>query len=101
MKNENASLRTNVSLLLLSYNRFDAFSDDQWSQDQDPGRYGSLEDVHNEIHDKLGQGGHMGSLGASAFVSKKSGKTTGEGVADNLRIGSRLLATSLVSHRIY
>lgn len=69
MKNESASLRSNVSLLLLSYNRFDAFSDSQWAQDQDPGVYGSLEDVHNEIHDKLGQGGHMGSLASSAFVS--------------------------------
>lgn len=67
LKNENASLRTNVSLILLSYQEFDAFSNNEWIQNEQPGNYGSLEDIHNEIHDKVGQGGHMGSLAVSAF----------------------------------
>ena len=65
--NESASLRNNVSLILLSYKQFDAFSNNAWLQNNEPGRYGSIEDMHNEIHDKVGQGGHMGSLGVSAF----------------------------------
>ena len=65
--NEIASLRNNVSLILLSYKQFDAFSNNAWLQNNEPGRYGSIEDMHNEIHDKVGQGGHMGSLGVSAF----------------------------------
>ncbi|KAF2194899.1 Di-copper centre-containing protein [Zopfia rhizophila CBS 207.26] len=65
--NENASLRTNVSLVLLSYKQFDAVSNNAWLRNNRPGRYGSLEDIHNEIHDKIGQGGHMGSLEVSSF----------------------------------
>jgi tyrosinase len=65
--NESASLRNNVSLILLSYKQFDAVSDNAWARNEKPGTYGSLEDVHNEIHDKVGQGGHMGSLEVSAF----------------------------------
>ena len=65
--NEAASLRNNVSLVLLSYRRFDTVSSNAWVRSGTPGRYGSLEDIHNEIHDKLGQGGHMGSLDVSSF----------------------------------
>ncbi|KAF2466428.1 Di-copper centre-containing protein [Lindgomyces ingoldianus] len=65
--NENESLRTNVSLILLSYTHFDAFSNNAWLEDEDAGAYGSLEDLHGEIHDKVGEGGHMGSLAVSAF----------------------------------
>ncbi|KAF2815808.1 tyrosinase-domain-containing protein [Mytilinidion resinicola] len=64
---ENPSLRNNVSLILLSYTQFDAFSNNQWLRNGRPGTYGSLEDLHNEIHDKVGGGGHMGSLEVSAF----------------------------------
>lgn len=65
--NEAASLRNNVSLALLSYKQFDAFSNNAWLRNGTPGQYGSLEDIHNEIHDKIGQGGHMGSLEVSSF----------------------------------
>lgn len=68
LTNESASLRANVSLILLSYKQFDAFSDSQWAQGERPGDFGSLEDLHNEIHDKIGgSGGQMGSLATSAF----------------------------------
>lgn len=65
--NENPSLRSNVSLILLSYTKFDAFSNNQWLRNGEPGQYGSLEDLHNEIHDKTGGGGHMSALEVSAF----------------------------------
>ncbi len=65
--NENDSLRRNVSLILLSYHQFDAFSNNQWRGNNTPGTYGSLEDMHNEIHDKTGGGGHMSALEVSAF----------------------------------
>jgi tyrosinase len=65
--NEAASLRNNVSLVLLSYKDFDAFSSNQWLQNGTRGTYGSVEDMHNEIHDKVGNGGHMGSLEVSSF----------------------------------
>ncbi|KAK0734565.1 common central domain of tyrosinase-domain-containing protein [Lasiosphaeria miniovina] len=67
LSNELASLRSNVGLLLLSYKNFDAFSFNQWDTSTSPGEYGSLEDVHNEIHDRVGGGGHMSSLEVSAF----------------------------------
>jgi tyrosinase len=68
LSNENSSLRSNVALLLLSYTDFDAFSNNQWRSDQQQGSFGSLEDVHNEIHDKVGgNGGHMGALEVAAF----------------------------------
>jgi len=67
LANESASLRSNVSLLLLSYRNFDAFSFNRWDPSTSPGAFGSLEDVHNEIHDRVGGGGHMSSLEVSAF----------------------------------
>ncbi|KAK3335847.1 tyrosinase precursor [Cercophora scortea] len=67
LANELASLRSNVGLLLLSYHNFDAFSFNRWDPNTNPGEYGSLEDVHNEIHDRTGGGGHMSSLEVSAF----------------------------------
>ncbi|KAK3393358.1 common central domain of tyrosinase-domain-containing protein [Podospora didyma] len=67
LANELASLRNNVGLLLLSYKNFDAFSFNRWDTNTNPGDYGSLEDVHNEIHDRTGGGGHMSSLEVSAF----------------------------------
>jgi hypothetical protein len=41
---------------------FDGFSNNAWLQNEDSGTYGSLEDLHGEIHDKVGSGGHMGAL---------------------------------------
>jgi tyrosinase len=70
MANDSSSLRSNVSLILLSpsYQEFDAFSNNMWLQNGQPGSFGSLEDIHNEIHDKTGgPSGHMGSLDVSAF----------------------------------
>ncbi|KAK3309791.1 uncharacterized protein B0T15DRAFT_545814 [Chaetomium strumarium] len=68
LANELASLRSNVGLLLLSYTNFDAFSYNRWDPSANPGDFGSLEDVHNEIHDRTGgDGGHMSSLETSAF----------------------------------
>ncbi|KAK4239408.1 hypothetical protein C8A03DRAFT_42953 [Achaetomium macrosporum] len=67
LANELASLRSNVGLLLLSYTNFDAFSFNRWDPNANPGEFGSLEDVHNEIHDRTGGSGHMSSLETSAF----------------------------------
>ncbi len=68
LTNENDSLRRNVSLVLLSYHDFDAFSNNQWrGADQSHGSFGSLEDMHNEIHDKTGGAGHMAALEVAAF----------------------------------
>ncbi len=67
LANELASLRSNVGLLLLSYTNFDAFSYNRWDPSTSPGDFGSIEDVHNEIHDRTGGGGHMSSLEVSAF----------------------------------
>jgi tyrosinase len=67
LANELASLRSNVGLLLLSYTNFDAFSYNRWDPNTNPGDFGSLEDLHNEIHDRVGGGGHMSSLEVSAF----------------------------------
>ncbi|CCC07895.1 unnamed protein product [Sordaria macrospora k-hell] len=67
LQNELASLRSNVSLLLLSYKDFDAFSYNRWDPNMSPGDFGSLEDVHNEIHDRTGGNGHMSSLEVSSF----------------------------------
>ncbi|KAK4116618.1 Monophenol monooxygenase [Canariomyces notabilis] len=67
LANELASLRSNVGLLLLSYTNFDAFSYNRWDPNTRPGEFGSLEDVHNEIHDRTGGGGHFSSLEVSSF----------------------------------
>lgn len=67
LANELPSLRSNMSLLLLSYKDFDAFSFNRWDTSTNMNAYGSLEDVHNGIHDRVGGGGHMSSLDASAF----------------------------------
>ncbi|KAH6854085.1 hypothetical protein B0I37DRAFT_421388 [Chaetomium sp. MPI-CAGE-AT-0009] len=67
LANELASLRSNISLLLLSYTDFDSFSFNGWDPYTKPSQFGSLEDVHNEIHDKTGGDGHMSSLEVSAF----------------------------------
>ncbi len=67
LSNELASLRSNIGLLLLSYTNFDAFSYNRWDPNTSPGDFGSLEDVHNELHDRVGGGGHMSALDVSAF----------------------------------
>ena len=52
---------------MLSYTNYDAFSFNAWDPSTNPGEFGSLEDVHNEIHDRVGGGGHMSSLEVSSF----------------------------------
>ena len=68
LANEAPTLRRNVSLLLQSYTRFMAFSNNRWLQNDKPGQYGSVENVHDTIHDTIGgPNGHMGSFDVSAF----------------------------------
>lgn len=69
LTNESASRRENVAMLLLSpsYQDFDAFTNNAWQGPGNPGTYSSLEDVHNEIHDETGGGGHMSALEVAAF----------------------------------
>ncbi|KAK4098585.1 Monophenol monooxygenase [Parathielavia hyrcaniae] len=67
LANELASLRSNVGLLLLSYTNFDAFSYNAWDPNTNPGEFGSVEDIHNELHDRIGGGGHMSSLEVSSY----------------------------------
>jgi tyrosinase len=67
LSNENAALRSNISLLLLSYKDYMAFSNNRWIQNE-IGSYGSLENTHDNIHGLIGgSGGHMGRLAVSAF----------------------------------
>ncbi|KAM7200214.1 tyrosinase [Naviculisporaceae sp. PSN 640] len=64
---QQATLRSDVGLLLLSYKNFDAFTYNGFNPDTSPGEYGSLENVHNVIHDLVGGRGHMSYLATSAF----------------------------------
>ena len=55
-----------------SYTDFAAFSNTQWDQSGNPGTYGSLEDIHNDIHSQVGGAtpvgpGHMSDPDYSAF----------------------------------
>jgi tyrosinase len=69
MESQFAGLQQNVSILLNdpNYQDFAAFSNHQW-QDNEPGTFASLEDIHNSIHVAVGgDGGHMSELDYSAF----------------------------------
>jgi tyrosinase len=69
MQSQFGSLQSNVYLIMTdpNYQDFAAFSNHQWAPDA-PGTYGSLEDVHNDIHGEVGgNGGHMTDLDYSAF----------------------------------
>ena len=66
--NVNNSNRSGAARLLLSSQSFNAFSNDNWQQDGQPGNYSSVEGLHNGIHvDVGGNGGHMSALEVSAF----------------------------------
>jgi tyrosinase len=68
LKNESAALRASVSILLLSYSSFDAFSHNRWSPSTQAGTYGSLENIHDNLHSMIGgNGGHMGGISVSAY----------------------------------
>jgi len=67
LKNESAALRSETRMVLLQYKDFDAFSNNQSFQTS-INNYGSLEDLHNKIHDKTGgPNGHMRAVEVSAF----------------------------------
>lgn len=68
LDNESASLRQEVSLLLLSYTDFDDFSNSTWRRGTATRPLTSLESVHDDIHGRTGgSGGHMSSLDVSAM----------------------------------
>lgn len=60
------NLRELVFYLISSYARYGAFSNNQWNKGQ-PGIYGSIEGVHDTIHDVSGRGGHMSAVPYAAF----------------------------------
>lgn len=69
MESQFAGLQQNVNILLNdpNYSDFAAFSNHQW-QENEPGTFASLEDIHNSIHVAVGgDGGHMSELDYSAF----------------------------------
>ncbi|MBE3049604.1 tyrosinase family protein [Candidatus Bathyarchaeota archaeon] len=68
LDNESASLRQEVSLLLLSYKDFDDFSNSTWRRGTTTRPLTSLESLHDDIHGRTGgSGGHMSSLDVSAM----------------------------------
>ncbi|SPN96684.1 related to Tyrosinase [Cephalotrichum gorgonifer] len=68
LDNESASLRQEVSLLLLSYTDYDDFSNSTWRRGTTGRPLTSLESVHDDIHGRTGgSGGHMSSLDVSAM----------------------------------
>ena len=74
------NLSERVANILGAYQRYSPVSHNMYSlqgqtKEQRTARkevWGSLEDIHNAIHDLVGNGGHMGSIAASSFdpVSK-------------------------------
>lgn len=46
---------------------FQTFSNDMWMQNGNPGQYGGLEDIHDNVHGYVGNGGHMGVIPYAAF----------------------------------
>ncbi|KAF2213581.1 hypothetical protein CERZMDRAFT_39490, partial [Cercospora zeae-maydis SCOH1-5] len=64
------NLSERVANVLGSYQRFAPISNNMYIKAQRTARsevWGSWEDIHNAIHDLVGNGGHMGSIAASAF----------------------------------
>lgn len=59
------SLRQEFFEILASYKNYGPFSNKAWTGN--PGSYGSLEDVHDNIHGSVGGDGHMGQVPFSAF----------------------------------
>jgi tyrosinase len=66
ISNMSAALRKSV-VIALAFQNYNAFSNNRWLQNQQPGDYGSLENIHDNLHGTIGGGGHMGDLGVSAF----------------------------------
>lgn len=61
-----AALRKSV-VIALAFQNYNAFSNNRWLQNQQAGQYGSLENMHDNLHGALGGNGHMSSLEVSAF----------------------------------
>jgi tyrosinase len=64
--NMSAALRRSV-VIVLAFQNYNAFSNNRWLQNQQAGDYGSLENIHDNLHGAIGQNGHMGALDVSAF----------------------------------
>jgi tyrosinase len=60
LDNQTQSLQQNVYLIMSSYHDFAAFSNTKWDQSGNPGAYGSLEDIHDDIHGTVGGSGQAG-----------------------------------------
>jgi Common central domain of tyrosinase len=63
---KNTNLTERVCYILQAYQRYGPFSNDAFSAGH-PEIYGSVEDIHNSIHDETGGDGHMGGVPYSAF----------------------------------
>ena len=66
------SIQQNVYLIMGSYTDFAAFSNTTWDTSGQPGAYGSLEDIHDNIHGTVGGStptgaGDMSILDYAAF----------------------------------
>ncbi|RDI85950.1 hypothetical protein Vi05172_g3981 [Venturia inaequalis] len=61
-----AALRTSV-VVVLAIQNYNAFSNNRWLKNQQPGEYGSVENIHDAIHGAIGGGGHMSALDVSAY----------------------------------
>jgi tyrosinase len=61
-----AALRKSV-VVALAFQNYNAFSNNRWLQNQRAGEYGSLENIHDNLHGAIGDSGHMGALDVSAF----------------------------------
>ncbi|SLM36604.1 Uncharacterised domain, di-copper centre [Lasallia pustulata] len=66
LQSEVRNLRERVFYILSSYLRYGPFSNNAWNKGR-PGIYGSLEGVHDTIHNKTGGEGHMGNVAYAAF----------------------------------
>lgn len=46
---------------------WNAFATGVYTVGQDPQKYSSIEDVHNNVHGHVGGTGHMGNVGVASF----------------------------------
>jgi tyrosinase len=71
--NPERNLTERVSYILRAYQRYGPMSHNRYKSDNNDDKtkdaeiWGSLEDIHNAVHDLTGGGGHMGSIPISAF----------------------------------
>ena len=61
LDNQAQSLQQNVFLIMSSYSNFAAFSNTTWDNSTDKGTYGSLEDIHDDIHGVVGGSTNAGA----------------------------------------